>query len=678
MAAAADPSMPPRPPSAPHSSGPTPTPRSPPPAAAATTSADDATAAAAAADTARTSPSPPTPSPPRPPSPPPGLPTGLPDADARYRVWRGQHAPLLYDAFSSRKLLWPSQVVQWGQPTASSLRGGATAGDGDGDGGRGGGAYTTRQLFLSERTGNHRDPNTLLTYHIRVPALHTTRPGDVTRGWVETATAAPRRGGATGGGGGGIAAGGGGAGGDGAAAAAGGGTLLGNAAVGGASITNGVAGAAGAAPAGATSGGGTPSGDFPLVKRLIHPGEVNKIREVRPQVLVTHTDAPELFVWALRSQPHRRERDGGAPSVPDVTLAGHSANAEYALKVRRADVAAGGEVLVASGGADAAVLLWDLRDADGATPSSTGGGGGGALDGGASHGATAAAAASRRSLRPRTRFEGHASNVEDVAFSPLDPFLLASVADDTSLRVWDRRCPPGSVAVVRGAHTGDTYSVDWSRRGLLLTGGMDGLVKMWDPRKLVAAAASGGGGVVSGAAALTGAAAPGSADGSPPKGAPSTAAPAPVMTFAEHTAEVNSAVWHDGHPLVFASSSADSQVILWDVSKVSSAPTPPPAPGVSTGTPSPAVIFRHVGHRSAVVDFQWLPDPADPWTVASVSEDHEGSTLQVWRVCDLVMNDPAVAAAEMLEAETTRSGVRGRAAAAAAAAAIAATAASGR
>ncbi|GAB0492697.1 hypothetical protein MMPV_003966 [Pyropia vietnamensis] len=594
----------------------------------------------------------------RPPPSPPGLPTGLPDADARYQVWRTQHAPLLYDAFSSRKLLWPSQVVQWGQLIAGSSGGGGTAGDKDGDGGRGGSTSTTRQLFLSERTGESRDPNTLLTYHVRMPALHTTRPADVTRGWIETATLAPRRPVATAWGGGE-------------------GPPLRGVSPGGASTANGTAGAAGAAPSGASSGGGTPNGAFSLVKRLIHPGEVNKVREVRPHVLVTHTDAPELFVWALEAQPHRWEPDGGAPSVPDVTLSGHTANAEYALKVRRADVAAGGEVLVASGGADAAVLLWDLRDADRATPSSSAGGNGGELDGVASHGATAAAAARRRSIRPRTSFTGHASNVEDVAFSPLDPFLLASVADDTSLRVWDSRCAPGSVAVVRGAHTGDTYSVDWSRRGLLLTGGIDGLVKVWDPRKLVAAAASGGGGQVSGSAAPAGVAAQAAAAGSLPVGAPSTGAPAPVMTFAEHTAEVSSAVWHDVHPLVFASSSADSQVILWDVNTVTSAPMPPPAPGISTGTPSPAVIFRHVGHRSAVVDFQWLPDPSDPWTVASVSEDHEGSTLQMWRVCDLVMKDPAVAAAEMLEAETIRSGVGGRAAAAAAAAAIAANAASG-
>ena len=44
------------------------------------------------------------------------------------------------------------------------------------------------------------------------------------------------------------------------------------------------------------------------VKTIIHPGEVNKIREFEasPELFVTHTDAPELFVWNADSQPHRK------------------------------------------------------------------------------------------------------------------------------------------------------------------------------------------------------------------------------------------------------------------------------------------------------------------------------------------------------------------------------------
>ena len=106
-------------------------------------------------------------------------------------------------------------------------------------------------------------------------------------------------------------------------------------------------------------------------KKIIHPGEVNKIREFesQPNLVVTHTDAPELFVWDTDKQPHRKtgpsaadakdERDRtGAPSKPDLVLVGHEENAEFALAVRRETFD------VASGGKDAQVLLWSVADHD--------------------------------------------------------------------------------------------------------------------------------------------------------------------------------------------------------------------------------------------------------------------------------------------------------------------------
>ena len=37
------------------------------------------------------------------------------------------------------------------------------------------------------------------------------------------------------------------------------------------------------------------------------PDQVNKIRELpqHPEVLVTHTDAPELYVWNIDRQPNQ-------------------------------------------------------------------------------------------------------------------------------------------------------------------------------------------------------------------------------------------------------------------------------------------------------------------------------------------------------------------------------------
>jgi histone-binding protein RBBP4 len=43
------------------------------------------------------------------------------------------------------------------------------------------------------------------------------------------------------------------------------------------------------------------------LKTLVHPGEVNRMREVpqHPHVLVTHTDASRLYVWNTDTQPDR-------------------------------------------------------------------------------------------------------------------------------------------------------------------------------------------------------------------------------------------------------------------------------------------------------------------------------------------------------------------------------------
>jgi histone-binding protein RBBP4 len=55
------------------------------------------------------------------------------------------------------------------------------------------------------------------------------------------------------------------------------------------------------------------------IKTIVHPGEVNKIRELpqHPEIIVTHTDAPELYVWNVDRQPDQKkgtvsDEEGGA------------------------------------------------------------------------------------------------------------------------------------------------------------------------------------------------------------------------------------------------------------------------------------------------------------------------------------------------------------------------------
>lgn len=76
-------------------------------------------------------------------------------------------------------------------------------------------------------------------------------------------------------------------------------------------------------------------------KEILHPaGEVNKIREcpLHPQLVATHSDCPEVFVWNMDRQPEATQPGAG---VPDLTLTGHKVNRreiasmEYVPLIRR-------------------------------------------------------------------------------------------------------------------------------------------------------------------------------------------------------------------------------------------------------------------------------------------------------------------------------------------------------
>ena len=206
-------------------------------------------------------------------------------------------------------------------------------------------------------------------------------------------------------------------------------------------------------------GEGSSSAAFRKGKTLFHPGEVNKIREVNgvapAEVVVTHSDCPEVFVWNMGAQPDRSGDTHKEPSAPSCLLLGHTADAEFALATAASSPA------VASGGKDKTVCLWQLRDADSSLlqPSS--------VDTAAAAGAPAGRTSLNSGglgglgalpppaprLNQRMRFTGHSDTVEDISFHPTSDELLCSVGDDSSLCFWDARA--GAVAVIKarlGAH----------------------------------------------------------------------------------------------------------------------------------------------------------------------------------------------------------------------------------
>lgn len=398
--------------------------------------------------------------------------------------------------------------------------------------------FTTRALYLAERTGNAAEPNTLLYCDARVTMELTCKAEDVATPWHDENVVNARN-----------------------------------------------------------DGISTP--EFLLRKRIIHPGEVNKIRTILPGVVVTHTDSPELYVWDFGRQDSRgHDESKHKTSEPNCTLVGHTRNAEYAMSVftQPGDPP---ESWVTSGGADCSVLVWRLQDYQSR---------GKKID-------------PYVSLMPARRggnqAAGHTATVEDVSFCGKDRNLLSSVGRDSSLLIWDVRKGDGAVSAVLSAHVGDINAVDFGgvNGHLILTGGSDKHVRVWDSRKLVDTSGAG----------------------------------VPVGDYVEHTEQVNSVMWNQYVPNVFASCADDGQVLVWNSSLTK-------RPGAANVSACPELLFRHVGHklqreRAAVIDFQWLPDEGDPWCIATISEmiggEAGGSTLQIWRMSSMIYSPRDAVAAQL-------------------------------
>ncbi|KAK2987545.1 hypothetical protein RJ640_021599, partial [Escallonia rubra] len=215
----------------------------------------------------------------------------------------------------------------------------------------------------------------------------------------------------------------------------------------------------------------------PFVKKyktLIHPGEVNRIREL-PQnknIVATHTDCPEVLIWDIEAQPNRHAVLGAAESRPDLVLTGHQDNAEFALAMCPT------EPFVLSGGKDKTVVLWSIHDhvSTLTTDASKGTGSAGSV----------IKPSDNSSIGPRGIFQGHDDTVEDVQFSPTSAQEFCSVGDDSCLILWDARTGSNPVVKVERAHNADVHCVDWNPHdeNLILTGSADHSVCMFDRRKL--------------------------------------------------------------------------------------------------------------------------------------------------------------------------------------------------
>ncbi|KAF7142539.1 hypothetical protein RHSIM_Rhsim05G0020600 [Rhododendron simsii] len=389
----------------------------------------------------------------------------------------------------------------------------------------------------------------------------------------------------------------------------------------------------------------------PFVKKyktIIHPGEVNRIREL-PQnnsIVATHTDCPEVFIWDVEAQPNRHAVLGAADSRPDLVLTGHQENAEFALAMCPT------EPLVLSGGRDKSVVLWSIQDhvstltTDAATKPA----------------GSVIKSTDNSSIGPRGVFQGHEDTVEDVQFCPSSAQEFCSVGDDSCLILWDARVGLNPTVKVEKAHNADLHCVDWNPHdsNLILTGySLHPLIfllltELWDMKYLVC-------GILLNVD-QNGLCFPlnlaelelsyvrsRSADQSvrmfDRRNLISNGVGSPIHKFEGHKAAVLCVQWSPDRPSVFGSSAEDGLLNIWDYEKVGETREH----GGRTPHSPPGLFFQHAGHRDKVVDFHW--NAADPWTIVSVSDDCDtsggGGTLQIWRMSDLIYRPEEEVVAEL-------------------------------
>uniref|UniRef100_A0A3P8SGF8 Glutamate-rich WD repeat-containing protein 1 n=1 Tax=Amphiprion percula TaxID=161767 RepID=A0A3P8SGF8_AMPPE len=163
-------------------------------------------------------------------------------------------------------------------------------------------------------------------------------------------------------------------------------------------------------------------------------------------------------------------------------------------------------------------------------------------------------------------FSSHSQSVEDLQWSPTEATVFASCSVDQSIRIWDIRAPPNSMLSADEAHSSDINVISWNQtEPFLLSGGDDGILKVWDLRQFKSGR--------------------------------------PVANFKQHSAPITSVEWNPVDSSVFGASGADDVVSQWDLS-VESCDVGARVEGVKDLPPQ--LLFLHQG-QSELKEVHWHP-----------------------------------------------------------------------
>ncbi|KAK5655881.1 hypothetical protein OQA88_5420 [Cercophora sp. LCS_1] len=134
-------------------------------------------------------------------------------------------------------------------------------------------------------------------------------------------------------------------------------------------------------------------------------------------------------------------------------------------------------------------------------------------------------------------FQGHASSVEEIQWSPSEASVFASASSDGTIRIWDIRSKSRKPALTMQVSNVDVNVMSWSRQTthLLASGADDGVWGVWDLRQWK------------------------------PSGTSTAGRPTPIASFNYHKEQITSVEWHPTDDSIIAVAAGDNTVTLWDL-----------------------------------------------------------------------------------------------------------------
>jgi histone-binding protein RBBP4 len=297
---------------------------------------------------------------------------------------------------------------------------------------------------------------------------------------------------------------------------------------------------------------------YQIDKRIVHDGPVLKAR-MNPnnsEVIATKAKNGKVFIYKINPEVDEKADE---EDKPRLVLEGHEEEG-WGLDWHRE------KEKIISGADDGSVCIWDMNK----SPISE------------ENQPLSIKSVNKNCLKYERKFAFHYKPINDIKFHRFQENIFSYVCDH-SLSFWDSRVGFTEPFFNVLAHTMEVFALDFSQTDefLVLTGGNDGLIKLWDMRNLAQT----------------------------------------LYEFEDNNEHILKLSWCPNNPSVFASSSKDCRIKLWDLSLIDD--------DKNKEDESNEIFFIHSGHKGSVTDFSWNSQK----DLDILSTDSKNQ-LQNWKILD--------------------------------------------